>query len=161
MDADALVKSLISRIGEKIAALGNGSVADVLENDPLVTQTVRSLVHLSQYKAPITTECLLSLLEGTITGPSDDLSNPHTLSLQAFILKMLDSCLSRHWAFCVDPNILPASSRGSIIVDEAASEINHREDDTLSVKSSKVAAEGGLLYQESPATLLVKVLPLF
>ncbi|KAI0230569.1 Ras GTPase activating protein ira2 [Massospora cicadina] len=141
MDADALIKSLTSRIGEKISALGSGGRVDALENDPLVSQTIRSLVHLSQYKVQVTAFSLLGLLESTLTNALDDAITSESLGIQAFVLKIIDSCLSRHWAFCLDPTLMPSSSRASIILEEAGSDLGHRDEDTLSIKSNKVTGE--------------------
>jgi neurofibromin 1 len=62
MDADALIHSLIARLGNKLSHSA-GARLETIEANPLVQQTVRSLIDLSQYKIDVTVSTLLRLLD--------------------------------------------------------------------------------------------------
>ena len=65
MGADALIKSITSRLGSKLS-ISKGKKLSSIENDPLVTQNVHSLVELSVYKIDVAISALIGILQDTL-----------------------------------------------------------------------------------------------
>ncbi|KAI9294940.1 hypothetical protein K502DRAFT_360889 [Neoconidiobolus thromboides FSU 785] len=155
MDADALIKSLIDRLGNKLSTLGTGGKIEAYEADPLVSQTVRSLIDLSQYKVQVTIQALLDLLERSIKIGTEEITNADTMVPQSFILRVINLCITRHWSFYLDPTI--ANSRTSTSLFDEVDENGVKDDDNMSVKSGRLNGEGNppLSHRSSSLTGVV------
>ncbi|CAG8783968.1 23848_t:CDS:2, partial [Cetraspora pellucida] len=81
-----------------------GRKLEILEQDPLILQTVNSIVELSRFKLGTIANNLTQLLEGVsqnttaITAIISDLP-AEVLQSQLFILKILSACTTHHWKF--------------------------------------------------------------
>ncbi|CAG8747135.1 12204_t:CDS:2, partial [Cetraspora pellucida] len=95
-----LILSLINRISLKLPC-NSGQQLDVLESDPLILQTVNSIIDLSRYKLSTIANNLTQLLE-TISRSSvvmEDFVPFDVLQSQLFILKILSACMTNHWKY--------------------------------------------------------------
>ncbi|KAI8384889.1 uncharacterized protein BYT42DRAFT_563965 [Radiomyces spectabilis] len=100
MSADAkLIVSLINRIVVRLPS-HRGEASQTLENDPLIQQTVATLIDLSEYRLPLITNTLITIID-SISKPStpnpDEVVAPDVLESQYLLLKILSACMQHHW----------------------------------------------------------------
>ncbi|KAF0455119.1 gtpase-activator protein for ras-like gtpase [Gigaspora margarita] len=94
-----LILSLIGKISRKLPC-NSGKKLEILEQDPLILQTVNAIVELSRYKLGTIANNLTQLLE-TVSQSTTTISDisSDVLQSQLFILKILSACTTHHWKF--------------------------------------------------------------
>ncbi|KAI8373844.1 hypothetical protein BD560DRAFT_393755 [Blakeslea trispora] len=91
-----LIASLVNRILVRLPS-NSGKRLELLENDPLMNQTVGALIELSKFRLPIITVSLLSLLDGIKMPLHEEYFPYENLQSQLFVLRMLSACMQHHW----------------------------------------------------------------
>ncbi|CAJ0836147.1 20802_t:CDS:10 [Entrophospora sp. SA101] len=103
MDGDAkLILSLIAKINMKLPC-NSGKKLEILESDPLMLQTVNSIIDLSRYRLSFIADNLARLLETisktTLPNATEENIPIDILQSQLFIIKILSACVINHWTF--------------------------------------------------------------
>ncbi|KAI8079304.1 hypothetical protein BDF21DRAFT_493917 [Thamnidium elegans] len=97
-----LILSLVNRIAVRLPS-NNGTQIDTLESDPLVQQTVASLIELSKYRLSTIAATIVTVIENLSKTPvsrNDDFIPYDVFQSQLFLLRMLSACMQHHWKYC-------------------------------------------------------------
>ncbi|KAI9475616.1 MAG: hypothetical protein EXX96DRAFT_506141 [Benjaminiella poitrasii] len=109
-----LIASLVNRLLVRLPS-NSGKKLEVLENDPLINQTVAALIELSKFRLPTITITLQNLLD-SIKMPSNEENFPYeNLQSQLFVLRLLSACMQHHWQYVRDAKSDAISARASSV----------------------------------------------
>ncbi|KAI7901148.1 uncharacterized protein BX663DRAFT_457281 [Cokeromyces recurvatus] len=143
-----LIASLVNRLLIRLPS-NSGKKLEVLENDPLINQTVAALIELSKFRLPTIAITLLNLLDG-VKMPTNEENFPHeNLQSQLFILRLLSACMQHHWQYIRDIKSDSVSVKASSVAGGYESSIQSFDS---SSRYSKWSASDGpsLIEMEDP-----------
>ncbi|KAI8643392.1 hypothetical protein BD408DRAFT_414835 [Parasitella parasitica] len=98
-----LIGNLVHRVSVRLP-YKSGRKIEVVEQDPIVKQTVAAIIELSKYKLSIVANTLGYVLESVSKTHQIYEKNVPIEIMQSklFVLRLLSACMQHHWQYCRD-----------------------------------------------------------
>ncbi|KAL7332161.1 hypothetical protein PS15p_204242 [Mucor circinelloides] len=98
-----LIGNLVHRVSVRLP-YKSGRKIEVVEQDPIVKQTVAAIIELSKYKLSIVANTLGYVLESVSKTHQIYEQNVPVEIMQSklFVLRLLSACMQHHWQYCRD-----------------------------------------------------------
>ncbi|CEP19674.1 hypothetical protein [Parasitella parasitica] len=99
-----LIGNLVHRVSVRLP-YKSGRKIEVVEQDPIVKQTVAAIIELSKYKLSIVANTLGYVLE-SVSKQTHQIYEKNVpieiMQSKLFVLRLLSACMQHHWQYCRD-----------------------------------------------------------